>query len=175
MTTYSKNSVEQQAQEFRDQLFGNSSDFINSIADTLIDRLIDKDEEVCKLITSVVYRKLKSMDVEKTLKESIDKLMDEEFSSNVMGIINMRVCNLENNLYQTQSEVFDLVSKTDNMMSNRYVTYSDWYPSDVKFTSSWTLQSLIDRISYLEAELNNLITEVKNEREQSKNEADDAD
>ncbi len=159
-------SAEDAAKVMRSGLSGRSDDFLNEIADSLIDQLIAKDPEVSKLITALIYRKIKSLDIGEAIKKSIKKIADEEFKDNILGVINMRVCNIEAKLYDIERRLSNVDSDmSDLRYSNGKLVYStcDWRGEDVKFTSTCSLSDLKDSLDWMQNEIFELKTKIEDE------------
>lgn len=165
-------SAEDAAKIMRAGLTGKNEDFINEIADSLIDRLIAKEPEVSELIASLVYRKLKSLDVNATIRSAIQRIADEEFQNNILGVVNARVCKLESDVRDIQSMVYGFMNDLSEVRSKcGTIVYktNDWRGEDVRFTNTWSLSGLVERIDWIDTQLNNLKTEVeRNEEERNK-------
>lgn len=162
-------SAEDAAKIMRAGLTGKNEDFINEIADSLIDRLIAKEPEVSELIASLVYRKLKSLDLNETIRSAIQRIADEEFQNNILGVVNARVCKLESDVRDIQSMIYGLVNDLSEVRSNcGKIVYrtNDWRGEDVKFTNMWSLSGLVERLDWQERQLNDLKTEVEDNEEE---------
>ena len=167
-------SAEDAAKVMRAGLTGKNEDFINEIADSLIDRLIAKEPEVSELIASLVYRKMKSLNLDEAIRDSIQKIAEEEFQNNIIGIVNMRVCKLETDINDLQSTVYGLMNDLGEVRSNcGKILYrvSDWHGEDVKFTSTYSLSDLVGRLDWMQNQVDELKIEVEeNEEERYKHE-----
>ena len=157
-------SADDAAKIMRSGITGKTEDFLNEIADSLIDRLIEKEPEVSELIATLVYRKMKSLNLDEAIRSSVQKIADEEFQNNIMGVINMRVCKLEESLHILETQVYGITSDLSEVRTNcGKIVYkvNDWRGEDIQFTSTWTLSSLVDRIDWIQSQIEDLKTEVE--------------
>lgn len=157
-------SADDAAKIMRSGLTGKNEDFLNEIADSLIDRLIEKEPEVSELIASLVYRKMKSLNLDETIRISVQKIADEEFQNNIMGVINMRVCKLEESLHNLELQVYGITGDLSEVRTNcGKIVYkvNDWSGEDIRFTSTWTLSGLVDRIDWIQSQIEDLKIEVE--------------
>ena len=99
----------------KDKIFEIPDNF-NKLIEAVIDRLIDKEPEVSSLITSILFKKIESStDFDSTIRMVVDKIADDEFKNNILGLLNSRVCCIENkiselsyNLYMIQNQLRDV-------------------------------------------------------------------
>ena len=154
-------------EEIRDKVLGNR-DFLNAMIDSLLDKLTGTEPEITSLISSLIYRKIKGSDFETIIKDHINRLAEEEFKQNIIGLLNSRVCVLETRLRQLEDlfRGMDEVFFQELKYNGGKLVYSTtgWRGEDVKFTSTCSLSDIRDQIDYIENEIINLKEEINEQK-----------
>lgn len=151
----------------KDKIFEIPDNF-NKLIEAVIDRLIDKEPEVSSLITSILFKKIESsVDFDSTIRTVVDKIADDEFKNNILGLLNARVCSIESRIGELSSSIYMIQNQLREVSFNGgeivYRTNDAYYGEDVKFTSTCSLSSILSEIGYLIQETNNLKNIIEHE------------
>lgn len=171
--TYEVNNDYSVSQELvdkvKDKIFEVPDNF-NKLIEAVIDKLIDKEPEVSSLITSILFKKIESStDFDSTIRMVVDKIADDEFKNNILGLLNSRICILESKISELSSSIYMIQERLRDVSFNDgeiiYRTNNTYYGEDVKFTSTYSLSNMLSEIDCLIRDVDYLKNIIEYEQE----------